>query len=158
MTSGIVTVNARKYDGKIRRSWLGSLVSAKDGLVTLLARFSEDMQSKDLGVIREGTISLEHFWTDRWYNVFHFREPDGSDKAFYANVAMPATFATNCINYIDLDIDVVLWPDGRIDVLDRDDFEKNSLKYAYPDDVKKAAETALSDLLALIERREFPFI
>jgi protein associated with RNAse G/E len=149
MTSGLVTVNARKYDGKIRRSWMGSLVSSNDNLVTLLARFSEDVEHNDLGHIRAGTVSVEHFWTDRWYNVFHFREPDGSEKAFYANIAMPATFAADCINYIDLDIDVILWPDGRVDVLDRDDFEENSVKYGYPVDVKNAVERSLDELLLL---------
>ena len=157
MTGDVVTVNARKYDGRIRRSWPGGLVSERDGLITLLARFSETHVHSDLGTIHAGTVSLEHFWLDRWYNVFQFREADGTPKAIYSNIAMPATFDGAVIDYVDLDIDVIRWPDGRVEVLDRDDFEENSITFGYPDDVKKAAENALDDLLALIDSREFPF-
>jgi hypothetical protein len=157
MTGDIITVNARKYDGRIRRSWPGGLVSQKDGLLTLLAHFSETHIHSDLGTIHAGTVSIEHFWLDRWYNVFHFREPDGTPKAIYANIAMPATFDGSVLDYVDLDIDVIRWPEGRVDVLDRDDFAQNSVKYGYPDEVKLAAENALSELLGLIERNEFPF-
>lgn len=157
MTGDVVTVNARKYDGKIRRSWLASLVSADGSRVTLLAHFSESHSHNDLGMIHAGTVSLEHFWVDRWYNVFQFREPDGSPKAIYANIAMPATFAGSTLDYVDLDIDVIQWPDGRVDVLDREDFEENSVKYGYADEVKSSAEIALTELLGIIERGEFPF-
>ena len=157
MTGDVITVTARKYDGHIRRTWKGGLVSANDGLVTLLAHFSETHEHSDLGTIEAGTISFEYFWLDRWYNVFQFREPDGRPKAIYANIAMPAKYDGSVVDYIDLDIDVIQWPDGRVDVLDRDDFEVNSLKYGYPDDLKANVEKALDDLLAMIERREFPF-
>jgi len=157
MTGDEIKVNARKYDGRIRRTWAGGLVSANEDLITLLARFSETHFHNDLGTIHAGTISLEYFWLDRWYNVFQFREPDGTPKAIYANIAMPATYDGSVIDYVDLDIDVILWPNGRVDVLDRDDFEENSLQYGYPDNVKTAAEDALTEILGLISRREFPF-
>src|SRR3569833_1022400 len=131
MTGDLVTVNARKYDGRIRRSWPGALVSEKDGLITLIAHFSATHFHNDLGTIHAGTISIEHFWLDRWYNVFRFSEPDGQPKAVYTNITMPATFVGSVLDYVDLDIDVILWPDGRVNVLDRDDFERNSAKYGY---------------------------
>jgi len=157
MTGDVITVNARKFDGNIRRSWVGGLFSENDGLITLLAHFSETHVHNDLGTIHAGTVSFEYFWLDRWYNVFHFREPDGTPKAIYSNIAMPATFDGKVLDYVDLDIDVIFWPDGRVDVLDRDDFERNSAKYGYPDEVKTAVENALTEVLSLIERREFPF-
>lgn len=157
MIGDIVTVNARKYDGRIRRSWTGGLVSNTGPLITLLAKFTETHIHNDLGTIEAGTVSFEYFWTDRWYNVFNFREPDGTPKAIYTNIAMPATFDGSVIDYIDLDIDVIRWPNGRVEVLDRDDFERNSIKYGYRDEVKEAAENALTELLGLIDRREFPF-
>jgi len=38
---------------------------------------------------------------------FSVREPDGSPKAIYSNIAMPATFDGSVIDYVDLDIDVI---------------------------------------------------
>jgi hypothetical protein len=90
--------------------------------------------------------------------VFRFHEPDGTLKAHYANITMPPTFTNGVIDYVDLDIDVVAWPDGRVDVLDRDDFEKNKVTYGYSDEVIGSAETAVTELLEIVERREFPFL
>lgn len=157
MSDRIVTINSRKYDGRIRRSWKGGLVHDSSDLIILVGSFNEEVEHNDLGRISAGTVSFEHFWFDRWYNVFRFHEPDGTLKAHYSNITMPPTFENGVLDYVDLDIDVVVWPDGRVEVLDRDDFEENGLKYAYPDDLVQNAEAALSELLATIERREFPF-
>lgn len=157
MSDRIVTINSRKYDGRIRRSWKGGLVHDSSDFIILVGSFNEEVEHNDLGRISAGTVSFEHFWFDRWYNVFRFHEPDGTLKAHYANIAMPPTFKDGVLDYVDLDIDVVVWPDRRVEVLDRDDFEENGLKYAYPDDLVQNAEAALNELLAMIERREFPF-
>lgn len=157
MADRIVTINSRKYDGHIRRSWKGGLIHSNKDLLILVGTFSEDIDHNDLGHIKKGTVSFEHFWFDRWYNIFRFHAPEGTLKAHYANITMPPTFAEDVIDYVDLDIDVVVWPDGRVEVLDRDDFEKNKVKYGYTGDVIQNAENALAEVLALIERRKFPF-
>lgn len=153
----IVTVNSRKYDGHIRRSWTGGLVTQTDELIVLVGRFEDDVDHHDLGKIKKGTISFEHFWPGRWYNIFRFHEPDGALKAYYCNIAMPPDLADDVLDFVDLDIDVVVWPDMSYDVLDRDDFERNSVKYGYPDDVKAAVGSVVDDLVRMIERRQFPF-
>ncbi len=156
MSDKIVTINSRKYDGHIRRSWNGGLIHEDDNLLILVGKFSEEIIHNDLGQIKAGTVSFEHFWIDRWYNVFRFHEPDGTLKAHYVNITMPPTFTNGVIDYVDLDIDVIAWPDGRVDVLDRDDFEHNRVKYGYTDEVVRQAEEGLSAVLALIEAAGLP--
>ncbi len=152
-----ITVNSRKYDGRVRRSWTGGIVSRSDELIVLVGRFDQAVQHSDLGFISRGTVSFEHFWLDRWYNIFRFHEPDGTLKAWYCNVAMPATFEGAVLDFVDLDIDVVVWPDLSYQVLDRDDFEENLVKYSYPADVIQDANAAVEDIVDLIGHRSFPF-
>ena len=152
-----ITVNSRKYDGRVRRSWTGGLVSQSEELLVLVGRFDSDVEHTDLGLIKKGTVSFEHFWPCRWYNIFRFHEPDGSLKAYYCNVAMPPVVENRVIDFVDLDIDVVVWPDMKYDVLDRDDFERNSVKYGYPDDIRDKVEESLNEIVDLIGKREFPF-
>ena len=58
------------------------------------------------------------------------------------------------INYVDLDIDVIVWPDGRIEVLDLEEFEENSRVYSYPLNVIETAigvkDAILSEPLGLV--------
>lgn len=151
-----ITINSRKYDGHIRRTWPGGLISQSEDLLVVVGRFQEDVQHDDLGLIKQGTVSFEHFWPRRWYNIFRFHEPDGRLRNYYCNVTMPPTFADDVIDYVDLDLDVIVWPDEGYEVLDRDDLEKNTIKYGYPSEVVANAEKSLAELIALIESGQLP--
>ena len=151
-----ITINARKYDGSLRRQWTAGVVSQTEELTVAVGRFEFDVEHSDLGLIKQGTVSFEHFWRDRWYNIFRFHEPDGALRNYYCNVAMPFTLEGETLEFVDLDIDVVAWPDGRVEVLDRDDFEVNSVKFGYPEDVIAAAEQSLAELLTLVELGQLP--
>jgi protein associated with RNAse G/E len=112
MHNHLVTVNSRKYDLKIRKSWQCHLIERDDSLLTLVGEFDSDISHAGLGSIARGTMSKEYYWLDRWYNVFHFCEPDGSFRNFYCNITMPPKFEDLVIDYVDLDLDVIVWPDG----------------------------------------------
>ena len=127
----LITVNSCKYTASCAKH--GAAASQPNGLAAnLVGRFAEDIEHNDLGLIRKDTVSFEHYWLDRWYNVFRFHQPDGSLKAHYANIAMPPILEGDVLSYVDLDIDVVVWPGKPPQVLDMDDFEKNQVKFDYP--------------------------
>lgn len=156
MQSQKVTVNSRKYDHAIRRSWQCTLIEQNDPLIVLVGKFDRDVEHPGLGSIKRGTTSHEYFWLDRWYNIFRFHEPEGTLRNYYCNVAMPPTFENGVLDYVDLDIDILVWPDFSFEVVDRDDFERNSLKYNYPDDIKQESEKSVAEMIEMIERRKFP--
>jgi len=153
----LITVNARKYDLNVRKSWNCRLVEQNDSLIVLIGEFDSDVSHAGLGSIARGTISEEFYWRDRWYNVFRFSEPDGSFRNFYCNITMPPTFEKGVLDYVDLDIDVIVWPDGRMETLDEDDFELNAIRFGYPNDVQENAYASLAGLQRSIADREFPF-
>lgn len=152
-----VTVNARKYDGSIRKSWQCDLLKSNADSLTLLGVFDQDIEHAGLGSIARGTRSYEYFWPDRWYNIFRFQERDGAFRNFYCNVAMPSTFDGAVIDYVDLDIDIIVGRDLAFEVVDRDDFEINSRRYNYTEEMKHQSENAVRELIAMIEKRQFPF-
>ncbi len=152
-----ITINSRKYDLKIRRSWDCELVERNDPLIVLVGKFDRDVVHPGLGSIRQGTVSHEYFWLDRWYNIFRFHEPDGSFRNYYCNFAMPPILENGVLDYVDLDIDILVWPAGRYEVVDLDDFESNGLKYDYPKEIRQRSEKSVKEMFEMIERREFPF-
>ena len=125
-------------------------------LLTLEGVFDADVEHGDLGNIRAGTLSVEYYWLDRWYNIFRFHEPDGTLRNYYCNVNMPPVLTGGTLDYVDLDIDVLVWPDGRREVLDREEFEANAKAFDYPRTVRSAAENALSELIAMIDGGKLP--
>jgi protein associated with RNAse G/E len=150
----MITVNSRGYDGTIRRSWKCELIERVDPLLVFVGEFDDDVEHPDLGRIEKGTKSYEYYWLDRWYNIFRFYTPAGELRNFYCNISMPPQFDGEVLDYIDLDIDIVVWPDHRYSVLDRDDYVANSAKFGYPAEVNAKVEQTLNELLELIMNRE----
>ncbi len=153
----LVRVDACKYDNSVHRSWEANLIEETEELWTFVGVFKDEIRHPLLGVIRPETISVEFYWKNRWYNVFRFHEPEGDLRNFYCNVNMPPVLRENVLTYIDLDIDVLVAPDFSYQILDLDEFEENALKHQYPPGIMEKAKISLSELIALIENKQFPF-
>ena len=153
----IVTVNSRKFDGKIHRSWKAEFIGRKDSLLTFVGEFESEVKHSHLGVIRRGTMSYEFYWLERWYNIFRFHEPNGDLRNFYCNINMPPTFEKGILDYVDLDIDVLVWKDYSFEILDLDEFEENSIKFKYSLEIHDKVQKALEELKRMIEKKSFPF-
>ena len=152
----MITVNSRKMDGTIRRSWNCKLIQATDSPLIFVGTFDQGVSHPELGEIMAGTISYEYYWLDRWYSIFRFHEPSGSLRNFYCNLNMPPSFSDGILDYVDLDIDVVVWPDFSYKVLDLDDYEENAVLFGYSHEVKAMVEATLKELLERIAIKDLP--
>lgn len=152
-----VIINSRKSDGKIHRSWKAELIESRESLLIFVGEFENEVRHSKLGVIGRGTISYEYYWLDRWYNVFKFLEPGGELRNFYCNLNLPPRFENNVLDYVDLDIDVLVTKDFEVEILDLDEFEENSKLFDYSTDLIKKTFETLDQVLKIIETRAFPF-
>ncbi len=152
-----ITVNSRRYDNTLKKSWKCRITDIESNALILVGEFVDSVTHPDLGIIEAGTISTEYFWLDRWYNIFRFDNPDGTFRNWYCNLCMPPTLGVNVLDYVDLEIDVLIWPDGRFQVLDEDEFAQNSRKFGYSAEVVRNTALALKELLELHRNMRSPF-
>lgn len=152
-----VIVNSRRFDNEIRRTWNAQLVKFEPPLIELVGYFDRDVEHRDLGILERGTLSREYYWLDRWYSVFRFHDPGGNLRWFYCNINMPPIFENGVLDYIDLDIDVLLSPDGSMKVLDIEEFNESVIRFSIPDEVRFQVDRSTQELFGMIERQEFPF-
>lgn len=121
----------------------GQLLECDDHRIVLEAYFDrEDMDLQGL-ILGRGDRFVETYYTDRWYNIFevHARQ-DGQLRGWYCNITRPAIFEESSIEYVDLALDLLVFPDGRQLVLDEDEFQELNV----PEPVKQKARQALADL------------
>jgi len=149
-------VNSRKYDQTIRRSWACDFVRRDGDLHVFAGVFEEEVIHPELGQINRGTVSYEYYWLDRWYNIFRFHEPDGKFRNYYCNISMPPVLSIGSIDYVDLDIDVLVWPSGEYQIVDMAEFEENAVKYNYPNSVQTSAMSALDELIEMARHGLLP--
>jgi hypothetical protein len=145
MTSGGEPVTVIKLDEHGRETWRYSarLLEQGNGYLILEAFF--DREDTDLhGMpLRHGDRFIETWYTDRWYNIFEIRDPaTGELRGWYCNVGRPAQFETGRLSYVDLALDLLVFPDGRQIVLDEDEFAALSLS----DQERGQAHQALNEL------------
>lgn len=152
-----ITINARKFDGRIHRTWQAELIESDGELLVFEGVFDKTITHSDLGVIRPGTVSIEYYWLSRHFNVFRFIEPEGHLKCFYCNVNLPPVFNDGVLDYVDLDIDVLYVPGVDPKVLDELEFTRNAERYGYGDEVISIAKGGLQEVLEMIDLGHFPF-
>jgi protein associated with RNAse G/E len=153
----MISVCTYKYDGSEHRRWRARFRQLQDSLLVLDAVFEEQIQHPLLGLISRGTISIEYYWLDRWYNIFRFLQPTGEFRNFYCNINSPPVFHENILSYVDLDMDILVAPDLSYRILDEDEFTANIARFKYPQRIQQRAHQALTELVTLIESQRFPF-
>jgi hypothetical protein len=124
-----------------------------------LVRAVWDHPRLDLGYVtfEPGDVFFEHFYTDRWYNVFELRSATGMLKGWYCNVTRPAIISAETIISEDLDLDLFVSADrDRMVRLDVEEFEARGLAQRDPH-VYAAACAALEELERLASAGAPPF-
>ncbi|HTH36454.1 MAG TPA: DUF402 domain-containing protein [Pyrinomonadaceae bacterium] len=154
---GLYTVISLDYGGDVRRTWPCRFVKKAGSLLVLQGEFDREIIHPHLGCIKPGTVSIEYFWLDRWYNIFRFHEPDGAFRNFYCNVAMPPVLREASLEFVDLDIDLIVDLKGKVSVHDEDEYCENAARFRYAPDIETAVKTSVNELAAMINRRDFPF-
>jgi predicted RNA-binding protein associated with RNAse of E/G family len=150
-------ITIRKLDlaGVETFAYSGGVVSRTPTSVVVEAHFSR-YERLDLGyaMFERGDRFVEYFYADRWYNIFEVHAA-GDDKlrGWYCNVTRPADITDNAVSAVDLALDAFIYPDGRMLVLDEDEFEALSLT----DEDRAAAIGAVDELRRMAARREAPF-
>jgi len=128
-----------RYEGQIL---------ARDANSLLIEAFfnREDLHFHGITLKRNDRF-IERYYEDRWYNIFEIHDRDDDHlKAWYCNVTTPAEFTPGKIAYVDLALDVLVYPDGKYRVLDRDEFEVLALD----DETRENACRALNELENLV--------
>lgn len=130
-----------RYEGQILRQTANSLL-----LEALFNRDDSIFHEISLG---RGDRFVEVFYTDRWYNIFEIHDrADDHLKGWYCNVCLPAEISEGQVAYVDLALDLLVYPDGRQLVLDEDEFHALELDSA----VREQALEGLSQLQQLFRQ------
>jgi protein associated with RNAse G/E len=107
-----------------------------------------------------GTFVTEHdavfllprdaWWACAWWI-------DHPEVELYVDICTPSVREGDTVGYVDLDLDVIRFLDGHVEIDDRDEFEVHQVHYGYPADVIAAATLAADVVSDFISRNQAPF-
>jgi len=109
--------------GAVTRQYSGRLLRRSTHSVVLEAFFDRpDMPILDV-VLRKGDRFVETYYDNRGYNIFEIYDCDSAQfKGWYCNLSRPAHITAGSVSWVDLALDLWVWPDGRYARLDEDEF------------------------------------
>ena len=130
-----------RYSGRVPRR--------SERAVVLEALFNrDDVDFHDI-LLKNGDRFVEVYYTDCWYNIFEIYDRDDAHlKGWYCNVSLPAQVSDHEIRYVDLALDLLVYPDGRQLVLDEDEFAQLTLD----EPTRRQARAALRSLQTLFQQ------
>ena len=128
MENNVITVY--KLNPQREETWhyQGVVLGRKDHKVMLEAFFDREDRPFHGLMLGKGDRFIELYSSKYWFNIFEIHDrADDHLKGWYCNVTMPAEIASQTIRYVDLALDLLVFPDGKQLVLDEDEFAEFSI-------------------------------
>jgi len=130
-------------NGQVTWRYQGTLVQRDAESVVLEAFFDREDRLFHGIPLRTGDRFVETYYTGRWYNIYEiYAREDGHLRGWYCNIGKPAEVDEGTLSYVDLALDLLVFPDGRQVVLDEDEF--NALRLSEVE--RQRALAALAEL------------
>ncbi len=136
-------------------SWTGEVTEDDGAGLVVLAEWTRD-KPMFLGytVFEPGDRFVETYYHGRWYSIWQvLSHRTGRTKGWYVNICRPVEVSEQRIDFIDMELDLFVFPDGRYVVLDEDDLERK-VKSAQD---RALARAGLAQVLELVNGRQAPF-
>lgn len=153
----MIEIHTFKYGGKPHYSYPLHLVEQRPDLWILRGEYDRPLVHHTRGLhVPIKNESIEFVWPGRPYMVA-VDVTGGKVGQYYCNIILPPTITEGRIEWVDLDLDLVVQPDLTYELIDQEDLEINSIKYGYPPEVIAGAWRAADELIALVKGRHYPF-
>jgi Ribonuclease G/E len=121
-----VRIRHGKPDGRCFSLGRGEVtdLAPAEGKLTVRRPMSAGGDYDALGVPREdGDVAVTKLREGRWWYPTVYRGEDGDVKGTYVNVCTPVEVFPSSVRYVDLHVDVVKFPDGRVERVDDDELD-----------------------------------
>lgn len=150
-----LAIQSYKHDGTIHRFWdRGLVVEDNEDYLVLVSKKAKVIENNGRKwFTREPAVTI--FSKKRWWNAICMLKNDG--VCYYCNIASPSIISSSYIKYIDYDLDVKLYPNKDVRILDEKEFLAHSALYGYGDELMAILRYEKDYVLKKIKNNEFPF-
>ncbi|MFA6666834.1 MAG: DUF402 domain-containing protein [Bacilli bacterium] len=150
-----IEVHGYKHDGRMHRIWDAVfVVEEKDDYVVVASNRTKVIEH-DFRVWHTKEPAIMIYFKNSWFNVIAMLKDVGI--TYYVNLASPFVIDRGVVKYIDYDLDMKLFPDNQIKIIDVREYAYHRRKYGYSDEIDKILRYNLKSIKEIMTLREFPF-
>ena len=153
----VVEIDHVKLDGRVLQ--LGKALIEDFDHTSSLMRLSRIFETKGiydgLAIRRApGDRAVTTAQLGEWHLVTRYFSREGRYKGAYINLNTPIELYPHGIRYVDLEVDVCAWPDGKVKRLDEDKLEKAVAEGVIGQKLVVLVEDKLQDVVSEIRHLE----
>ena len=150
-----IIIQAYKHNGELHRQWSHSYVLEDNEDYVILASVFASVIESDGRTWHTKEPAIFILSKKEWFNVIAMLKEDG--VCFYVNIASPTIFDKGFLKYIDYDLDLKLYPNKDIRLIDVKEYGYHRKKYNYGDDIDKILRFNITNIKECMGKNEFPF-
>lgn len=151
----VFEIVSRKHDQQLHRKWEENILFFKEKGKIIGGNYRTKVTEVSGKQWRTIEPVLFCFDNTLWFNIvviFH-----KNSYYYYCNLSSPCIYNGKKLEYIDYDIDVIVQSDYTYEIVDCDEYTKNSVKYSYTTEIKDSLIIGLKQLQERIRLRKDPF-
>ena len=113
-------------------------------------QYSFTMEANDKKLtIPKGSYTVAYYWRNRPYNLYVWRDQDGSYLGSYFNIVKNTYITDEVVSFEDLIVDIMVLPSGEFFILDEDELPE-PLEQFEGGYVEKTLHTVLNTIQELL--------
>ena len=143
-----VEIHSYKHNGHIHRVWkYGYVVDIKDDCLVVLNNKTRVIESSGrVWYTKEPAVCF--FFVNKWYNIISMIRSNGIH--YYCNIASPFLYDGEAIKYIDYDLDLKVFPNDSMKVLDEKEYRSHARLMNYSKEIDYIVHGELTNLQNIV--------
>lgn len=150
-----IEVQGYKHDGRMHRIRDGVFVVEETNDYIVVASKRTKVIEHDFRIWYTKEPAVMIFFKNQWFNVIAMLKSVG--VTYYVNLASPYIIDNKRIKFIDYDLDMKLFPNNQIKVIDVKEYGYHRKQYGYSDDIDKILRSNLNKIKDMMIKKEYPF-
>jgi len=150
-----IEIQGYKHDGGMHRIWDSAYCLVDNDKYFAVCSKKVKVIEHDFRIRYTKEPAIMIFFKDSWFNVLAMFKKTGI--TYYVNLASPYIIENKKLKYIDYDLDLKLYPNNEIKIIDVKEYGFNKKKYNYGDDIEKILKFNVKKIKLMMENRTFPF-
>ena len=150
-----IEIQGYKHDGRMHRIWDSVYVLDETEEYIVVCSTKTKVVEHDFRIRYTKEPAIMVFFKNSWWNVIAMLKKTGI--TYYVNLASPFIVDSQKIKYIDYDLDLKMYPNGDIKVIDVREYGFHRKKYGYSEDIDTILRYNLVAVKKEMQDKNFPF-
>lgn len=148
-------IHSYKHDGSLHRVWLNTYILEDQEDVLITGNYATKVVEHNGRSWYTKEPAICYFYKHEWFNIIAMLKKDGIH--YYCNLSSPFIFDHEAIKYIDYDLDLKLFPSGKILHLDQNEYDVHKDQMSYDLLTQEIVQKSSEKLEKKMIKKEAPF-